>query len=504
MSVAPCCTAASRHLSCAPAGAPMFRVMRAKRGALLALAVGSTLTVVVAAPASAGFSAPVFVGSSQAGSGWDASSLAVNDAGEAVAAYPEEVSQWCSGEPRPQPGGLVLQALGRTGTVGPPESVRVPGWFGGGVGSMSLDDAGRVAVGATFSDWTSPSGCEPHSFGCCSRVAVTTWRLGHGPPRLAVLAPRRTRLEEAATEALGTPSVLVDRGTVTAVWPVGVPEGGGVGPERSFIEEAHGPFGGRLRGAVLATAGGNLGTVGLFDLGGPFAFWISTYNGYDSHARKVVETTVLHTATGPPGGFLTRLQHGFGVPDSEADVVKDGDGDVVIGMDVLQEPHARESYLIFRKPPRGRFGLRERLQVGGQVERASIAAGGRDTVILVEQHYDGGVYVRRGSLNAPFGAPVYLGGTSPEADQQPEVFVDRRGRAVVVFTRRQHGLPTEVVAATALPGRAFSNARAIAPSLPGCEAVPAEGPARATTSDDGHAVILIACDERRYVVFYSP
>ena len=279
---------------------------------------------------------------------------------------------------------------------------------------MSLDDAGRVAVGAAFSDWTSPSGCEPHSFGCCSRVAVTTWRLGHGPPRLAVLAPRRTRLEEAATEALGAPSVFVDRGTVTAVWPVGVPEGGGVGPERSFIEEAHGPFGGRLRGAVLATAGGNLGTVGLFDLGGPFAFWISTYNGYDSRARKVLETTVLHTATGPPGGFLTQLQHGFGVPDSEVDVVKDGDGDVVIGMDVLQEPHERESYPIFRKALRGRFGLRERLQLWETGRARSIAAGGRDTVILVEQHYDGGVYVRRGSLNAPFGAPVYLGAPPPK------------------------------------------------------------------------------------------
>jgi hypothetical protein len=103
--------------------------------------------------------------------------LAINDRRQAVAST----------------GNLVYE-IARSRKLSRPWRMTTPdGHFGPSVGSIALDDRGRIAVGMVYSDETDIPEDLAHNYICCSHVAVASWRLGATPPAGQVLSPQRPR-----------------------------------------------------------------------------------------------------------------------------------------------------------------------------------------------------------------------------------------------------------------------------------------------------------------------
>jgi hypothetical protein len=463
---------------------------------------GLALTFLVLAPrAFAGsFSAPVALPAVQPGfiTPWD---FAIDERGEAIAAVAADH-------------GVLVYPL-RTGTrLGRPWLVQVHGGYPATLGSygVALDDRRRVALAFVYDDEQSPPGAGEHGGpGCCSRVAVASWRLGTRPPLAQTLSPRLGYRAAIAREP-NVPAVVIDRSAVTALWTLGPVSEAREPAGHGELQEAFGPFGRPLNVATLTTAANGIQFSALAGTpsGTPLASWVE-------------DRDRMRVASGASSGALRRARSSRSLPGlteldrfDEGAPAEDGGsfttddrGDVVFSY--LSGPTTGPRKLLLLASSDGR-------PFGAPRPVAALPAGASGTVIAGS---DGSLvgtwqwigrrevaYQRAslGGLASPFGAPAGVG-------EDPVGFIGADGEAVVVYRAVAPPGPNSLTnfqldAVVARPGRPFGKPRQLAPRLRNC-GLDTDGELDLepiATSPDGYAVLYLTCEEGggQYMIRYTP
>ena len=466
-----------------------------------AMALAALALAQLATPAVAGEFSPPLPLPTPEGEGW---TLAVSDRGEAVAVSESGEEEWCAGWPRPPLGRLVLLRILPSGRIEPVQSAAVPGFFHyDGRPTAAVDDQGRVAVGLSFEDGTSPSGCEYHDSDCCRAVAFATATATRGPV-VQVLRPRRSEIEGLGTDPLEVPEVALQHGRLTVVWPQG--RGEGI-DERVDLEQAAGPFGAPIKTAVLATVPGSAEDLTLVGTPTPFLGWISDRLLGDGRT-----TSRVYGVAGTKRGLLTRHQPsrdpvGFG--DAVfGTFATDAQGSVAFVYSMSREFAANAGSIMMLTSTGGRRFSAPRTIAHVVEGHGAFVMGDHGRALLLWQDEAGRTFALRGTARGRFGKWQYVGRQGPVLPEfdHAGTFIDSKGRAVVVYNRSapSPAHPAEAVVASGAWGHSFSRPRRLGPR--GCRYGPVqEDTSTLAVSPDGHALIPLECaHERMYVVRYAP
>ncbi len=416
--------------------------------------------------------------------------FAVNDRGQAVGAYGTRA-------------GAVVTRLARSGRIEHSWTVGVPAHVGGVYATIALDDRGEVAVAVEYTDGQSE--------GCCLHIAVAAWRLGERPPEAQAVSPALTPAD--SSDQPGELSVVVADGMLTAVWQRG---GGPISQyeeeelEPGQVEEAFGRLGGPFHTVRLVAArkGPSLLNLHLTPDGRPVASWLQD--------RDVVGVASRRLAGGSrPAVHLRRvrrLRYGVGF-------AHDGAGDTLFAY--LSGPEGTAQRLMLMAITAGGRFLRPRriMSVPAFGYGVEVFAGGRRFVLAVWSVEDSStlrtrIYARRGSVFGRFGRRLTVGDGAEKAIYDTVGLVDSHRRSLLINRGDVAHHPNEfdLVAFTARPGRPFSRARRIAPSLHNCGL---EGSGELdlepiASSPNGEAVFYLTCEEgsgqegSQYLIRYMP
>jgi hypothetical protein len=404
--------------------------------------------------------------------------FAINDRGQALAAS----------------GGHVypVEATGRLGTPWP---LAVPGGFEPSVGSLVLDDRGRVAAGIYYSDYSDTPEDSAHNPTCCAHVAVASWEFGNSPPLAQVLVPTRDHTRYT-NEELHAPEVVIGPTAVTVMWSAGGVDPRGE-PFEAHLDEAYGRFGQPLEALQTMSVPRGIQSVhlALAPDGRPVASWREDTN-------EIV--TVMGSAT----GRLPRPTHAQRAPRFSKDrsletgeFTTDLQGDTVFTY--LTGAFEGPSSLMAMTSTNGRRFGRPRViaRTGPEALAPRVVAGERRSILafwscLAHTRRCSTTWGRRADLFGSLGAPFKVG-------RYPEGFIDSRGRTVVLY---DHGY-SSVEAITAAPGGQFGRPQRISPFREECEldtGGDAEPPVAA--SRNGAAIFYITCGggDHEYLMRYTP
>jgi hypothetical protein len=235
--------------------------------------------------------------------GW---TFALNDSGTAVATNGSRVYE-----------------VGRRGHLIHSWPLRVPGGYEPEVGSLVLDDRGRIAAGLRYDDH-SESGSE-YNPGCCAHAAVATWILGEAPAIAQELVASGAQAQYG-NDSIGAPQVAIGTTSVTALWSAGG-SGSTLAPAgESNLNEAFGPFGSTLDTQRLLTVREGIQAVhlGLDAAGKPVAAWRA-------------DGVQIEAARGDSAGAITQLSRPVTLPPDEPKNVIPEDGDLAEGNEFVTD-----------------------------------------------------------------------------------------------------------------------------------------------------------------------
>jgi hypothetical protein len=400
--------------------------------------------------------------------------FAVNDRGQALAATSD-----------------LVYPIERSGRLGPPWQLAVPGGFSDGVTSLVLDDRGRVAAGLAYGDGSFVPEDSAHNVGCCAHVAVGSWQLGTTPPIAQVLAPPT---DHRRYSNVGAPQLVIGPTAVTAIWSAG----GGVdplgAPLESHLDEAFGGFGQPLQAAELLSVPKGIQSVhlSLASNGDPVAAWREN-------------TDELGTLVGLRTGGLpssARLQHVPGYDDASEgeEFSSDLQGDTVFTY--LSGSFSSASRVMAMTSTAGSPFGRPRViaSIGAEAAEPTVVAGGHRSLLafwtcIALTPTCSKTWGRLMSIPGPRGAPFEVGA-------KPQGFIDSHGRTVILYEGNW-----AIEAITSQPGRPFGRPRRISPSHRECQ--PGTGgndEPPVATSRNGAAIFYFTCDghAHQYLVRYAP
>lgn len=449
--------------------------MRAKLvGAMVICAAASLVPTTALA---GGFTRPVRLPSD--GEEWV---FAVNDRGQALAAS-----------------GDLVYPVGRSGRLGRPWKVTVPGGFEADVGSLALDDRGRVAAGLVYGDGSVPRGEGEHgSPGCCEHVAVVSWRLGTQPPVAQVLeSPGQSYFYDTESVA---PRVVVGPRAVTALWrdPAGPQGYGPEGEPEAQLYEAFGPFASALRTRMMVSVPHGVQSVhlALDRTGDPIAAWRD-------------DLRMLHSVRGLPSGALPRSSQAVPIPGVKNDEPEtefaqgnefssDPQGDTVFAY--VPGAFERESNVMAMTSVDGRVfdAPRTIAHTGREHDRVVVVAGGNRSLLvftscLANVRECSPVLGRRANIFGSHQLPFGVG-------REPQAFVDSSGRSVIAFDGE-----STVEAITAEPEGAFGHRQPISPA--GCQlGTGSDDEPPPASSQSGAAIFYFTCGgyDHQYLARYTP
>jgi hypothetical protein len=407
--------------------------------------------------------------------------FALNDRGHALAAS-----------------GNLVYPVDSSGRLGRPWRLTAPGGLPAYVGSIVLDDSGRVAAGLLYSDNTREGGY--HEAGCCAHVGVASWLLGARPPVVQVLQPA-TDNASYANGALGVPEVVIGPTAVTALWSAGGIGGYGSGPIEANLDEAFGPFGGPLQIRQMMSVPRGIQSVhlALDRTGDPVAAWRDDIN--ELHSARGLSSGVLPSAS--PARRIPGIARGG---EEEAEVAEgnefssDRRGDTVFAY-VPGPFELRGRLMTMTSVDGGRFSAPRTIARAGREHNApNVVAGGHRSLLafwscIAETRECSRAWGRRAGIFGPLGAPFEVGG-------EPEGLIDSHGGSVVAYDGN-----SAIEAITAQPGKLFGRPRHVSPSGRECllgtggddEPPPA-------ASQNGAAIFYYTCDgyAHSYLVRYAP
>ncbi len=218
--------------------------------------------------------------------------------------------------------GSRVYEVGRRGHLVRSWPLRVPGGYEPEVGSLVLDDRGRIAAGLRYLDG-SEAGSE-HDSGCCAHDAVASWTLGQMPPIAQELITPGTETRYG-NDSMGAPEVAIGPTSVTALWSAGYP-GEAAPAGESTLDEAFGPFGGVLEVQRLLSAPNGMPAVhlGTGASGRPVASWRA--NGDQIQAGRT-----------DSAGAITQLSRPVTLPPDEPKNVIPEDGDLAEGNEFVTD-----------------------------------------------------------------------------------------------------------------------------------------------------------------------
>ena len=402
--------------------------------------------------------------------------------------------------------GALVYPLGTSTTLGPPVVVTVVGGYGLSLSHGVLDDRHRLALAFTYFDHTEEPSNEPHGGpGCCSRVAIASWRLGEAVPTAQTLTPKLTGLAHVDQEPSG-PEIVLGPRSLTALWTLGAGEfeesyeGGG--PVR--LREAFGPFAGPYHTQTLMSAPGGIWDYALTKApdGRPLASWVD-------------DGDKLRTVTGLRSGALHhshRLQPVPGlVKESSYGFTTNNRGETLFAFQTLR--HDGKSRLETVASRDGSPFSRPRLihTIPPEIPSGKVLLGPLDTLLASWDHWTKesrkGIKedVSRfavGGLSAPFGPSVRV----PAFPGEPVGFVGGKNEAVVIYRHyEKRGFLLD--ARLAHRGQPFGKPHLLDPGLFNCgiQYGGDEDLAPIESGPDGNAVLLITCeDNRQYMIRYTP
>lgn len=452
-----------------------------------AIAISATATALLPTTALAGsFTRPVRL---PEGGPW---LFALNDRGQALATD-----------------GSLVYPVERSGRLGDPWKVTVPGGFEAYVDSLALDDGGRVGAGLAYSDGSVPPGeGEYGGPGCCAHVAVVSWKLGAKPPVAQVVAPPTDHHSYSEGE-LGAPEVVIGPKAVTALWSTGdvSPRQSALGESfEAQLNEAFGPFGGTLQARRMVSVPKGVQSVhlALDPAGDPIAAWRDDFG-------------VLHSVRGRANGARPNASQattipGQGAAESESEFAEgnefssDAQGDTVFSY--IPFPFERKGRVTVMTSVDGRpFRAARIIAFTGREHNHPIVVAGGNRSLLVFTSCIAMIgecsltWARRASIFGAHELPFGVGG-------EPQAFIDSRGRSVIVF-EGEPALDGEsaIEAITAEPGGPFGNRRRISPAGQRCElGTGSDDEPPPASSPNGAAIFYFQCGEsgQEYLVRYTP
>ncbi len=413
----------------------------------------------------------------------DEAAFAINDSGEALAAYPSMK------DGRPV---VIVARLASDGKLTDQQAVALPlgalSAEGGEPGakslSLALSDDGQVALGDANYD------------ACCDSAGVATWRFGSAPPVLAELSSQR-----AAEEVIETPQVAIDdHGHVFAAWTAQHPG------QSEYVQVARSEHRGYAVQTLFWTSDR------MFDLGSSFGLqqggsgqpvlnWVTELGADRPHAFAV--NTETNGAWGPVKRSLIPTFDSL-YQAASTGFATDTDG----GQALLYERKGSQLSMA-RRTIGGAFG--HRLRIDGKTEDAAIAAGGYDTVLVAWiSHQENRVMVAIGDLTGHLGPPQDLSANIP---QNLAAAVDDRGRAILIWesqARRRHrkGTLSDVWLDAADANRRLGRPVLLSHPRGNCEL--GVGEREIVASPNGHTLVFWKCGpqiegpQTSYMARYTP
>jgi hypothetical protein len=422
-----------------------------------------------------GFSSPVRLPSFPEGEyAW---SFAVNDRGQALAAADNRV-----------------YPVGRSGRLGRPWSFVAPDGRPEEVGSIFLDDRGRVAVGLSYNDFSDVPEELEHNSICCWHAAVARWELGTGSPTVQILEPAGGHTSRS-DEALLGPEVAIGPTALTALWTEG---GGG----EAHLEEASGAFGQPLQEHQIMSAPKGIQSIhlSLAPSGEPLAAW-----RVDTDGIGTVEGSASGELPNPPPaqkapGF-TQDKEQQQEPAVDGEFSSDLQGDTVFTYLTGNFASHSRRVLAMTSTNGGPFRPPRLLaRTGPEADTPTVVTGG-DRALLVfwsciaEIRACSSTWARRVALFEPLRRPFKVG-------DDPEGFIDSHGRTVIAYDGN-----SVIEAIIAQPGKPFGAPHRISHPNSYCHVGPAgEGGESPQPSRNGAAIFYYSCEstERQYLVRYTP
>jgi hypothetical protein len=370
--------------------------------------ISALLIVLFACPAlvdAAGLSRPVILSSVFGTEEEQRSVFAINDSGQAVAAYPS----YRDGMPV-----VIVARLERDGRLKDPQIVRLPAKSVNADGS----EAGATPLDLALADNDQVALIDANYDACCNSVGVASWRLSARPPVLAELSPQNTE-----TKVVETPQVAIDgRGRVLAAWAsddggttsVHVANSKNVGyaartlyvsPERQFGIEQFG----------IEQAGSGQAVLNWVNALGPTDAFSATsgQSGQWGPVRRGAVPSFNPVNLGVSTGFATDTT------GNQALTYKHGDNHL---------------WMVHRAAGHAFGGPR---QIGGQTDDTTIAAGGQETLLVAWiPHRENTVIAEIGKTLGRLGSPQRFEATTPG---DPHAAVDDHGRAILVWDALHRG-----------------------------------------------------------------
>lgn len=415
--------------------------------------------------------------------------FAVNDRGQALGAY-----------------GDLVYPVERSGRLGRPWKVTVSGGFAAIVGSLVVDDRGRVAAGLVYSDKSVPRGeGEYGSPACCERAAVASWKLGTKPPVAHVLAsPGQSYYYESGRAA---PRVVLGPTAVTALWgvgetsPSGAPPVPGGEPGEAQLYEAFGPFGGQLQTRELVSFPKGVQSVhlALDRAGDAVAAWRD--DEYDLGVDRGARSGALPPpAPGQSIAGIVRTDEDGQFAEEGNEFSNDDRGDTVFAYASTTFGH-KGKLLTMTSVDGGRFGAARAIaRLQREHDPPTVVLGGDRSFLALWECASpssecGSTWERRGSIFGALSAPFELSGF--EADG----FVDARGGSLIAYRRAR-----VVEAIVAQPGQPFGPPHRLS-SANECElGAGTDNEPPPASSANGAAILYYTCGglERSYLVRYTP
>lgn len=449
----------------------MRRVMTSTISALLV-----TLFAYPALVHAAGLGRPIILSPVLGTQGEQRSVFAIDDSGQAVAAYPS----YRDGMPV-----VIVARLARDGGLKDPQIVRLPAKSVDAEGS----EAGATPLDLALANNDQVALIDANYDACCNSVGVSSWRLSARPPVLAELSPQNSE-----TKVIQTPQVAIDdRGQVVVAWAsdngrttnvhVANSKNGGyaartlyVPPERQFGIEQFG---------IQQTRSGQAVLNWVNELGPTYAFAATA--GQDGHwgaVHRGIVPSFSPVNLGISTGFAT---------------------DTAGNQALIYERRESQLWMVHRAAGHA-FGDPRR--IGGPTDGATVAAGGQETLLVAwVPHRQNTVIVEIGKTLGMLGSPQRFEVTTPD---DLYAAVDDRGRAILVWDAQHRGAhgksKSGIWLTTAGTNSRFGQPVIVSNPHQSCAFEGGRPPI--VQSPNGHALISWTCGpeehQTRYMARYTP
>jgi hypothetical protein len=330
--------------------------------------------------------------------------FAINDAGQAVVAYPS----FRDGMPV-----VIVARLRRSGRLKDPQIVSLPAKSVGAEGT----EAGATPLDIALSNNDQVALIDANYDACCDSVGVSSWRLGTSPPALAEVSPQNTEMK-----VIKTPQVAIDdTGHVFAAWATENQE--------TFRVQVARARNGRYETQTLYTSARLFG-IEQFGIqqtgsGAPVLNWVDglppTYAFAAAAGRNGEWGAVYRGAVSYFSPVNLGIYTGFATDTT--------------GNQALIYERGQKQLWMVRRAPGHAFG--DPQQISGLPEEVAIAAGGGETLLVAwAPHRQNAVIVEIGKTLGRLGSQQRFAVTTPE-----DIFaaVDDRGRSILVWDAQYRG-----------------------------------------------------------------